>query len=181
MTILSLWQPILATAILTFIAGSVIWMFMPWHKKDWQAFPDEERVREAMKGLPAGQYNVPYCTDMKEMQQPGMQKKMAEGPIAFVNVLPAGPMTMGKQLVQMFLFNLLVAVVTAYVVSRTVTAGADYLAVFRIAGTVTFIAYGMAYIQESIWFGRRWGATVNTFVDALIYALLTGGVFGWLS
>jgi hypothetical protein len=71
--------------------------------------------------------------------------------------------------------------VCAYIVSRTLAPGADYLAVFRISGTVAFIAYGMAYIQESVWFGRKWLSTAMTFLDALIYGLLTGGIFGWLA
>jgi hypothetical protein len=81
----------------------------------------------------------------------------------------------------MFAYNLLVAILCAYFVSRTAAPGADYLAIFRIAGAVAFIAYGVAYVQESVWFGRPWGATMKTFLDALIYGSLTGGVFGWLA
>ena len=57
---------------------------------------------------------------------------------------------------------------------------ADYLAVFRVAGTTAFIAHGIAIIPESIWFGRPWPMTLKTLLDALIYGLLTGSVFGWL-
>lgn len=64
--------------------------------------------------------------------------------------------------------------------SRTLAPDADYLAVFRVAGTVAFVANSMALVPESIWFGRPWSITAKNFVDALIYALLTGGVFGWL-
>jgi len=46
--------------------------------------------------------------------------------------------------------------------------------------TVAFVASSMALVPESIWFGRPWSMTAKNFVDALIYALLTGGVFGWL-
>ena len=65
--------------------------------------------------------------------------------------------------------------------SRTAAPGTDYLGVFRIAGTVAFTAYGFAYIQESVWFGRSWSLTAKTFLDALIYGLLVGGAFGWLA
>ncbi len=44
-----------------------------------------------------------------------------------------------------------------------------------------FIACGAAYIQESIRFGRPRSMTPKTFLDAPIYALLSGGVFGWLA
>jgi hypothetical protein len=32
----------------------------------------------------------------------------------------------------------------------------------------------------SIWYRRSWLLTFKTVVDGLIYALLTGGTFGWL-
>ena len=50
-----------------------------------------------------------------------------------------------------------------------------------IAGAVAFVAYGIAYIQDSIWFGRPWPITARYIFDALIYGLLTGGTFGWLA
>lgn len=55
-----------------------------------------------------------------------------------------------------------------------------YLKVFRITGTVAFVGYALALWQMSIWWHRSWGATIRTSIDGLIYAALTGGVFGWL-
>lgn len=181
MTIISLWLPIIASAVVVFIAGAVIWMAMPWHKTDWRKTADEEAVRAALKGCEPGTYTVPNCTDSKQYAEPEMQQKLKEGPQAFITVVPSGIPAMGPKLAMMFAYNVLVAVVCAYLLSRTVGAGADYLTVFRITGTVAFVCYGVAYIQESIWFGRPWSMTVKTFWDALIYAVLTGGVFGWLA
>ena len=126
-------------------------------------------------------YTVPNCPDQAAYKAPEMQQKFVDGPQAFITVIPSGLPTMGGKLVAMFAYNLLVGILCAYLVSRTLPAGADYLTVFRISGTVAFIAYGVAYIQESVWFGRSWVATLKTFLDALIYAVLTGGVFGWLA
>jgi len=180
MSIMALWQPILASAVVIFIAGAAIWMAMPWHKSDWSKTQDEEAVRNALKSTPPGMYNVPNCPDPAQYNDPEMQKKLVDGPQAFITVVPSGPPAMGGKLAMMFVYNLLVAVICAYFVSRTVAPGADYLAVFRVAGAVAFVAYGVAYVQESIWFGRSWSATIRTFLDALIYAVLTGGIFGWL-
>lgn len=180
MSILDLWQPILAAAVLAFIAGSVIWMFMPWHKTDWKKLPDEDGVSDAMRGVPPGQYNTPHCMDPSDFKNPEMRKKFEDGPVAFITILPSGVPNMGPKLGLMFAYNLLVAILCAYFVTRTLTPAADYLAVFRISGTVAFVAYGIAYVQESIWFGRPWSATMKTFLDALIYAGVTGGAFGWL-
>jgi len=181
MTIMTLWMPILVSAIVAFIAGAVIWMAMPWHKKDWSKTADEEGVRAALKGAVPGQYSVPNCVDQAQFKDPDMQKKFIDGPQAFITVVPNGLPSMGPKLAMMFAYNLLVAILCAYFVSRTAAPGADYLAIFRIAGAVAFIAYGVAYVQESVWFGRPWGATMKTFLDALIYGSLTGGVFGWLA
>lgn len=181
MTIMTLWMPILVSAIVAFMAGSVIWMFMPWHKTDWSKTPDEEAVRGALNGATPGMYSVPNCPDQAQFKEPEMQKKFIDGPQAFITVVPTGLPNMGPKLAMMFGYNLIVAIVCAYFVSRTLAPGADYLAVFRIAGAVAFVAYGMAYVQESVWFGRSWSLTAKTFLDALIYGVLTGGVFGWLA
>lgn len=181
MSIMTLWQPILLSAVLAFIAGSVIWMAMPWHKNDWRKLPDEEAARNALRNLEPGQYSIPHCPDQAALKDPVWQKKMEDGPVAFINVVSPGLPGMGPKLVRMFAYNLVVAIVCAYFVSRTLAPDADYLAVFRVSGAVAFVAYGMAYVQESIWFGRPWSATMKTFLDALIYSLLTGGAFGWLA
>jgi len=180
MSIMTLWQPILLSAVLAFMAGGAIWMVMPWHKNEWKKSGDEEAVRAALKGLAPGQYSVPNCEDQKAFADPDMQQRFKDGPTGFITIIPSGLPTMGGKLSKMFAYNLIVAIVCAYFVSRTAAPDADYLAVFRISGTVAFVAYGMAYIQESIWFGRPWSATVKTFLDALIYSVLTGGAFGWL-
>ena len=180
MTIMTLWLPIIVAAVVAFIAGSVIWMFMPWHKTEWKKTPDEEAVRAALKSASPGRYTVPNVRDPSEFKDPDVQKKLIDGPQGFITIVPSGMPTMGGKLVLMFVYNIIVAIFCAYFVSRTLAPGADYLAVFRISGTVAFVAYGMAYIQESVWFGRPWSSTAMTFLDALIYGLLTGGVFGWL-
>jgi hypothetical protein len=87
---------------------------------------------------------------------------------------------MGKPLTQWFIYVLVVGVFAAYVAGRTLAAGADYLDVFRVAGTTAFIAYAVALWQMSIWYHRAWSTTLKATLDGLIYALLTGGVFGWL-
>lgn len=181
MTIMTLWLPIIVSAVVVFVAGAAIWMAMPWHKAEWHKTPDEEAVRAALKGCPPGMYTVPNIKDQADFKRPEVQRKFIDGPQAFITVVPTGLPKMGGKLVMMFGYNLVVAVVCAYMVSRTLAPGADYLTVFRISGTVAFVAYGMAYIQESVWFGREWTSTLKTFLDALIYALLTGAVFGWLA
>ena len=59
-------------------------------------------------------------------------------------------------------------------------AGALYPAVFRVAGTAAFLAYGLGQLSNGIWKGQPWGVVIKEVIDGLIYGLLTGGTFGWL-
>lgn len=42
MTIVTLWLPILVSAIFVFFASAIIWTAMPWHKSDFSKTRDEE-------------------------------------------------------------------------------------------------------------------------------------------
>jgi len=181
MSIVALWLPILVSAVFVFIASAIVWTAMPWHKSDFKKTNDEEGVRVALRGHEPGYYLLPYCIDPKELKKPEIEQKYVDGPQAYITVIPNGLPRMGPKLVMSFFYNVLVAIICAYFVSRTAAADAGYLAVFRIAGAVAFVAYGIAYIQDSIWFGRPWPITAKYIFDALIYGLLTGGTFGWLA
>ncbi len=69
---------------------------------------------------------------------------------------------------------------TAYVTSRAVDVETYYMEVFRFAGTVAFGAYAFGLMQNSIWYKRKWSATLKSMFDGFIYALVTAGTFGWL-
>ena len=180
MTIMSLWLPIIVSAVIVFIGSALVWMVLPWHKTDFRKTRDEEGVRAALKGNEPGYYMLPYCVDPAELKNEEVANKYREGPLAYITVIPSGMPTMGPKLVMSFVYNLVVGALCAYMVSRTVPGG-DYLHVFRVAGTTAFIAYGIAYLQDSIWFGRPWSLTAKNLLDALLYGLLTGGAFGWLA
>ena len=89
-------------------------------------------------------------------------------------------MAMGSSLIQWLVYCVLVGMFAAYLTGRAVGPGADYLAVFRFAGTAAFSAYALALLQNSIWYKRKWSATLKSVFDGFIYASLTAGVFGWL-
>lgn len=181
MGIIELWLPIVVSAAVCWIMSAVIWALLKYHNRDYRKAANEDAVREALKGNEPGFYLLPYCVDPAELKDEGVKKKYEEGPLAYITMLPNGLPAMGGRLAGQMVYFLIVGVVCAYFVSRTLTPEADYLAVFRIAGTVAFIANSFAYIPDSIWFGRPWSMTIKNFIDALIYGLLTGGVFGWLT
>ncbi|HSM37121.1 MAG TPA: hypothetical protein VK837_12035 [Longimicrobiales bacterium] len=179
-TILSLWLPILVAAVLVFIVSSIIHTLLPYHRSDFGPVPDEGAVRAGLSGVPPGDYVVPHAASNEERRTEEFKAKIEEGPVAFMTVLPRGQLTMGASLVQWFLYCVLVGVFAAYLAGRTLGPGAEYLTVFRFSGTVAFAGYGLALLQNSIWLGRRWSSTLKSVFDALVYALLTAGAFGWL-
>ena len=97
-----------------------------------------------------------------------------------LTVMPHDSLAMGKQLSQWFVYCLVVSFLVAYVTSVALTAGADYLNVFRIAGTVAVLTYAGAAPMRAIWFGSTWTSAIKDTLDGLIYGLLSAGVFGWL-
>jgi len=178
----SLWLPILLSAVIVFVASSLIHMALGYHKNDIRALPREEDVMAALRpfNIPPGDYGMPKPSSMKDMGTPAFKEKMTKGPVAFMTVLPSGPFETGRQLAQWFVYAIVISFFAAYVTSRAVPVGADYLSVYRFAGTTAFIGYAMALPQQAIWYRRNWGTTLLSMFDGLIYGLLTGGTFGWL-
>jgi hypothetical protein len=178
--ILSLWLPILVTAVLVFVASSVIHMVLKYHASDYAGLPDEARAADALRDLSPGQYAIPYAGSMKAMQEPEYVQKMERGPVALLTIRRAGPAGMGQTLMVWFGYLVVVSVIVAYVSGRALGPGADYLAVFRFAGTTAFVAYAVGTWSESIWFARPWSTTLKNTLDGVIYAAVTAGTFGWL-
>ena len=178
----ALWLPIVVSSVAVFVGSSVIHMVLKYHRSDYRKLPGEDNILAAMRneGVGRGHYYFPHCLDPKEMNTPEAKERFDQGPVGFMSVLPNGLPNMGKGLVQWFVYSLVASVFVAYVCSRTLQAGTDYLAVFRIAGTVAFLTYGGGQAQQSIWKGEPWSLTAKFLLDSLIYALLTAGVFGWL-
>jgi hypothetical protein len=181
-TLPELWLPILLSGIAVFIASAIINMFLPYHRSDYKKLPDEERVMAELRKveLTPGNYVFPHADGMAEMNSEAYIQRRTAGPVGFLSVVKSGPVSMGPQLAAWFVFTLAVGVLAAYVASRTLPPGADYLTVFRVIGATALGAYAIGLWEYAIWFGRSWVATLKSSFDGLIYALLTAGVFSWL-
>lgn len=177
-----LWLPILLSAVVVFIVSSVIHMMPLWHKNDYPKVQNEDKVMEALRPLdiPPGDYMVPRASGSQEMRSPEFTEKLKKGPVLMMTVWPNGPMSMTNSLVLWFLYTVVVSFFAAYIAGRALSVGAEYLHVFRFAGTTAFIGYSAALWQQSIWYRRPWSMTIKMTFDGLIYALLTAGLFGWL-
>ena len=180
--LLALWLPILLSAVVVFIASSVIHMMSPWHKSDYPKMPNEAQVMDALRPLniPPGDYFFPRPSSRQEMSSPEFAEKMKRGPVVVATVFPNGPALMGKTFVLWFLYTVTVGFFAAYVASRSLPPGSPYLRVFQLVGATAFTGYALALWQLSIWYRRSWSITIKATVDGLIYACLTAGMFGWL-
>ena len=179
----TLWMPIVLSAVLVFFGGFVLWMLLPFHRSDFRGLPNEAATAEVLRAqrLEPWQYMIPFSGgDPKAMKDPEFLKKMEMGPIAHITVMPSGRPQMGRSMAQYFAFGLVVSFFVAYVASRTVPAGAPYLEVFRLTGTVATLAYGAGVVPGAIWFGKRWSAVWKEVIDGIVLGLLTAGAFGWL-
>jgi hypothetical protein len=178
----ALWLPILLSAVIVFVASSIIHMALPWHKTDYAKVPNEDRVLDALRPLaiPPGDYMIPRPSSREDMRSPEFAEKLKKGPVIVATVIPNGPMSMGRSLILWFLYLAVVSFFAAYVAGRALPIGAQYLRVFRFVGVTAFIGYAVALWQMSIWYRRAWSTTIKATVDGLIYALLTAGTFGWL-
>ncbi len=178
----ALWLPVVLSAVLVFVASSVIHMALPWHKSDYLRVAQEDQVMDALRpfAIPPGDYCMPRASSMQEMRTPEFAEKMQRGPVWMLTVIPNGPMSMGKPLVLWFLYCMAIGFLAAYVAGRALPSGAPYLRVFQLIGATAFTGYAAALWQMSIWYRRAWSTTIKSTIDGLVYALLTAGTFGWL-
>jgi hypothetical protein len=177
----ALWLPILLSAVIVFVASSIMHMLLPYHHSDYQQLPEEGKLLAALRaaGLKRGLYIFPFGTH-KEMKSPAMIEKYKQGPVGMLTVFPSGPPVMPKFLGMWFVYCLIIGFFVAYLSGRSVKPGALYLAVFRVAGTAAFLAYGLGHLSSGIWKGQPWSMTIKEVIDGLVYGLLTAGTFGWL-
>lgn len=181
-SIAALWLPILLSAVFVFIVSSVVHMMLGYHRTDFRRLPNEDKMLDSLRSgdIPPGDYLFPRPASHREMSSPEMMEKYKKGPVGVMTLLPSGPPAMGKQLVQWFVFCLVVGIGAAYLTGRALGPEATYLAVFRFAGTSAFYAYAFGRVVESIWMGRAWSTTLKNVFDGLVYALVTAATFAWL-
>jgi hypothetical protein len=177
-----LWLPILLSAVIVFVVSSILHTVLPWHKSDYPKMPNEDKVMDALRPLaiPPGDYMVPRPSTRADMRSQEFLDKMKKGPVMVVTVMPGGPISMGRNLFQWFVYCVVVGLFAGYVAGRALPIGAHYLQVFRFVGTAAFMGYALALWQMSIWYRRSWLTTIKGTIDGLIYALLSAGTFGWL-
>ncbi|MBZ5667833.1 MAG: hypothetical protein LAO30_24990, partial [Acidobacteriia bacterium] len=100
----ALWLPILLSAVIIFVASSIIHMLLKYHNSDYHQLPDEDKVLAGLRpaNLKPGLYVFPFCTH-KDMKSPALMEKFKQGPVGLLTIRPSGPPVMPKFLVQWFI------------------------------------------------------------------------------
>lgn len=102
----SLLLPVLLSGVALFFASFLSWMVLQLHKQDWVKLEKEEDVVAALKAaeVPLGNYMIPGCVDMKDMQSEEYTRKWEEGPRGTMTLF--GNISMGRNLGLTFVYFL---------------------------------------------------------------------------
>ena len=182
-SLLSLWLPILLSAVAVFGASFILQSVLRWwHRGDISPLPDEKAIADALRPfrIPPGDYVTPWCDDPKDMGSPEFRARAKAGPVGIFTIFPNRPFAMGTSLILWFLYGLVVSGMAGFAAGVALEPGAGTWVVFRIVSVVAFAGYAMGVFQSSIWWGRKWAYSIRTAVDGLIYAWITAGLFAWL-
>jgi len=181
-TLTGLWLPIVGSAVLVFVASSLILNVLGAHRWHIKGLPDEAAARASLskQEVAPGQYSIPWCPSPAAMKDPAFKEKLEKGPVGLLVVRKPGLPNMGEFLGAWFAFLLFVSCVVAFVCGQTLSRGTPYPLVFRVAGAVAFAAYSFGQSPNAILWGRPWKSAFKEFADGIVYALLTAGCFGWL-
>ena len=178
----ALWIPILLSAVIVFIASSIIHMALPWHKGDYPKLAAEQSVMDALLplALPPGDYMIPRASHMNEMKTPQFQERMRKGPVILMTIRPNGTWKWAE----CFYSGLSIQSWCRY--SQVMSAAARCRQVPRIymcsrsSAPRQLPATPWHWPKLSIWYGRGWNLTIRSAIDGVIYGALTAGTFGWL-
>ena len=131
-----LWLPILVSTVLVFFASFIMHMVLTYHRSDYRKLSDEDPVTDALRNAnatPGPNYFFPFCS-FEEMKSPAMIEKMKRGPVGFITLLPPGPPAMGRNLVQWFIYCLVISTFAAYLSGNVLAPGSAFLQVVRVVG-----------------------------------------------
>jgi hypothetical protein len=177
----ALWLPIILSAVLVFAASALVWTVLKVHDGDWAVLPAEERIIPALRdaAVAPGQYYFPAA--MKTAAGDAAAAESLRGqPTGYVFINRPTALDMRRSIAFGFLHQLAIVIIVAYLAGRTLPAGADYLAVFRVVGTAGFLGFGAAHLTYANWFSHSWSSAWKQVAEGFAYGLIMAGVFGWL-
>ena len=80
-SIVSLWLPILLSAVAVFFLSFIIHSFLGYHNSDFSKLESEDQVMDALRkfNIPPGNYLMPRPSSNKERNSPEFKEKINKG------------------------------------------------------------------------------------------------------
>ena len=172
---------ILIASVAVFFASSMMWMVLPHHRKDFKFLEEKESgYTDAIKSLDLkpGLYMYPGCDHSKSQsdeRKSEIKKRWDAGPWGVLTIYEGKP-NFGMNLLKTFLAFLAITIFVAYITGIGVAPGADYMHVFRIAGTTAILGHCMGGLCGSFFMGKPTRFIITDFIDGVVYALITAGI-----
>ena len=178
--LLPLWLPILLSAVAVWIVAAIVWMALPHHKNDFIALPDEDAFMDEIRksGIQPGNYVFPDFRKPEAMKSEKVSKALEQGPVGHLSLWQP-PLGMGGKMVATFIVYLVVSTLIAYLTRVALPGPAEFAKVFQIAVTAGILAYSFSFIPNALWFGAYKRTIIASFIDGIVYGLLTGAIFAW--
>ena len=172
-----LWLPILVSGVVVWIVSAIIWMVLPYHKADIKFLDNEEEFDNAIKPLniKPGFYMYPGCHG-KDLKSEAFKSRWKSGPWGTITVMGSPP-SFASNLIKCFIMYLIISAMAGYLAGIGTMPGAEYMDVFRAVGTAAILGYCMGGIANDFFCGKPTRFIVTSFIDGVIFALITAGVF----
>ncbi len=180
--LVSLWLPILLSAVAVWFLATILGMALPHHKQDWIGLPasDEDGFMDYLRksGIKPGNYLFPDFRTSAQLKSAKVEKALQEGPVGHLSVWKT-PVTMGDKMLGAFVVYLVVSILIAYLTRVALPSTAPFAKVFQIAGTAGILAYSFSFIPNALWFGAYKRTIVASIFDGIICGFVTGAIFAW--
>ncbi len=182
MDLLSLWLPIVLSAVAVWVVSTLFGMPFLHHRDDFIGLPAdrEDAFMAAMRsiGIGPGNYLFPDFRTRAAMESDKVKRALEQGPVGHLSVWPT-PLSMGAKLLGTLLVSGVVSVVIACLASLTLPRGAASGRVFEVVGVAGVLAHCFAFLPTGIWFGAYKRTLIFSIIDGVIYAAITAAIFAW--
>ncbi len=152
--------------LVAFIWMNFSWMVLPWHGMTLSTLPNEAPVAESLKNnvTESGLYILPWTADHTEEAMGAVNQKMEKGPYAYMVVHPAGfKKNMGKMMLFGLLFNVLIAFILTYLLTKT--RGLSYIQKVGFVKMAAVAGALVIVVPNLIWWQFPLAYTLVTIVD----------------
>jgi len=176
-SIAELWLPILVSGVAVFVTSAIIWMALKYHNKDIQTMPQEGEFYDAIKAMSIkpGLYMFPGCHGVDIKSDP-YKSRWQSGPWGIITIAGKQP-NFGLNLLRCFIAYLVISAIVAYLTGIGVAPGAEYMEVFRFAGTAALLGHCFGGLANDFFLGKPARFIVTGLIDGVVFALVTAGVF----